>query len=248
MIFPANVRIVLVQPESSGNVGSVARAMQTMGLCDLRLVAPVCDPLADEAYLLAHSASEVIRNVRVVPTLAEALADTVFSVGTSRRTRRVGYPIFTPEEIAQQMCQRPGNQPTAIVFGRESSGLDNSELALCSIHSTIPCATENHSLNLAQAVQVYCYALYQSSLTPLDREYRWRLATHSEMEHFYAHLQQMLEAGGTKPATTMEKYLARCRRVISRMPLESRDVHLLHKLLKRVVRGITLDEQPQDQR
>lgn len=235
MAFPGNIRIVLVQPETPGNVGSAARAMQTMGLSQLILVDPVCDPHADEAYMLAHSAAEVVREATVVASLEEALADTVFSVGTTRRTRRVGYPVYTPEEVAQEIRRRTEDEPVAIVFGRESSGLDNPELARCSIQSTIPCATETQSLNLAQAVQVYSYTLYQASLTPAERNYQWTLASHHELERFYAHLQDALGRLGTKPATTMENYVARFRRVLSRTPLESRDVRLLHKLLKRVV-------------
>jgi TrmH family RNA methyltransferase len=238
MTFPANVRIVLVSPEHPGNVGSAARAMQTMGLGDLVVVAPACDPRSDETIALAHSAADVVRNLRVVDTLPEALADTTFSVGTTRRTRRVGYPVFTPEETAGQLRERAAAGPAAIVFGRESSGLDNPELALCSIQSTIPCATENHSLNLAQAVQVYCYTLYQASLSPGEREYQWTLASHVEMEHFYAHLSETLLRLGTKPATTMENYIARFRRVLSRTPLETRDLRLLHKLLSRFDGGL----------
>lgn len=234
MSYPGNVRIVLVQPETPGNIGSTARAMQTMGLSDLVLVDPVCDPHADEAYMLAHSAADVVRQARIVTSLTEALADTVFSVGTTRRTRRVGYPIFTPEETAREIRTRTEREPAAIVFGRESSGLDNPELALCSIQSTIPCATETQSLNLAQAVQIYCYTLYQASLVPSEREYQWTLARHQELEHFYAHLAETLLRMGTRPATTMENYVARFRRVLSRTPLETRDVRLLHKLLKRM--------------
>jgi TrmH family RNA methyltransferase len=239
MPFPGNVRIVLVQPETPGNVGSAARAMQTMGLCDLVVVAPACDLKADEAFMLAHSAADILRNLRVVATLADALKDSVFSIGTTRRTRRVGYPIFTPEEAARQIRARSESQPIALVFGRESSGLTNPELALCSIQSTIPCATELHSLNLAQAVQVYCYALFQESLTASQREYQWKLATHAEMEHFYIHLDETLTRLGTKPATTMENYIARFRRVLSRTPLETRDVQLLHRLLSKVNQRIT---------
>lgn len=234
MPFPGNVRVVLVQPEYPGNVGSAARAMQTMGLADLVLVDPVCDPRSDEAMALAHSAAAIVRDLRIVSTLGEALADTVFSVGTTRRTRRLGYPIFTPEQAADQVRQRGGIGPTAIVFGRESSGLDNPELALCSIQSTIPCATENHSLNLAQAVQIYCYALYQASLRVEERARPWNPATHVELERFYIHLQQTLVRLRMKPATTMESYVARFRRVLSRASLETRDLNLLHKLLAKV--------------
>jgi TrmH family RNA methyltransferase len=231
MPFPGNVRIVLVQPESAGNVGAAARAMQTMGLSELFVVAPVCDPRADEAYALAHSAAGIVRDLRIVPTLTCALEETVCSVGTTRRTRRLGYPTFTPEQTAAELHARAADRPVAIVFGRESSGLDNSELALCSMHSTIPCATLHHSLNLAQAVQVYSYALYQASLSTEAREYRWNLATHVERERFYEHLEQTLVRLRTKPATTMERYIARFRRVLGRTPLETRDINLLHKLL-----------------
>src|SRR5262249_14046179 len=176
MAFPGNVRIVLVAPEYPGNVGSAARAMFTMGLSQLFVVDPACDPRADEAYWLAHSAAEIVKNLRGVERLEEALAGTVFSVGTTRRTRRVGYPIFTPEQAAIQALERGREAAVAIVFGRESSGLTNPELALCSIQSTVPTATENHSLNLAQAVLVYCYALHQASLSPAEREHSWQLA------------------------------------------------------------------------
>jgi len=234
MSFPADVRIVLVEPEHPGNVGSAARALFTMGMSQLVVVNPACDPCADEALALAHSAADVIRNMRVVSRLEEALADTVFSVGTTRRTRRVAYPVFNPAEAVQQIKERGHDAPAAIVFGRESSGLTNPELALCSIQSTIPVATENHSLNLAQAVLVYCNELYQAALNQEGARYRWNLATHVEMEHFYAHLAESLALLRTKPATTMESYIARFRRVLSRVPLESRDVNLLHKLLAKV--------------
>jgi TrmH family RNA methyltransferase len=242
MSFPDNVRIVLVVPEFPGNIGSTARAMFTLGLSQLYLVNPACDVHADEAYWLAHSAGEVVKNARVVAKLEDALTDTVFSVGTTRRVRRVGYPIFTPEEAVLQVRDRGPGAPAAIVFGRESSGLTNPELALCSIHSTVPTATEKHSLNLAQAVLVYCYHLFQASLTPDEGAYRWKLATHVEMERFYGHLLETLTRLRTKPATTMESYLARFRRVISRIPLESRDVNLLHKLLAKVDEATGADD------
>src|SRR5262245_3175013 len=116
MPFPQNVRIVLVQPEFPGNVGSAARAMFTLGLRELYVVDPVCDPRADESFWLAHSAAEVLEAMHVVPTLADALADTVFSIGTSRRTRRVGYPVMNPEDAVGQAAQRGDAKPVALVF------------------------------------------------------------------------------------------------------------------------------------
>ena len=227
------VRVVLVEPETPGNIGAAARALQTMGLSQLYAVNPACDPHADEAFWLAHSAADVLKNIRIVPDLNEALADTVFSIGTTRRTRRQGFPEYTPEEAAQLVLQRTDAQPVAIVFGRESKGLTNTELSLCSVQSTIPSATETQSLNLAQSVMIYSYTLYQASLSTEERTHHWKLATHAELEFFYKHLGETLARLGTRPATTMENYVARFRRVIGRIPLESRDLNLLHKLLSR---------------
>lgn len=234
MFFPGNIRIVLVEPETSGNVGSAARALWTMGMTDLVVVAPTCDPHGDEAYRLAHAASKILDDLRVVPTLEAALEDTTFSVATTRRRRRVAYPVFLPDEAVAQVKLRCPQRPAAFVFGRESSGLTNPELALCSIHSSIPGAQEEHSLNLAQAVLVYCYELHQASLSPAQVQFQWRLVEHAELEHFYARLETLLERLDTHPATTMDSYLARFRRVFSRMALETRDVRLLHKLLTRI--------------
>jgi len=97
-----------------------------------------------------------------------APSDSARREGTTRRVRRVGYPIFTPEDAVAQVRGREGGAPIAIVFGRESSGLTNPELALCSIQSTIPTATEKHSLNLAQAVQVLAYELRLALLGRAD--------------------------------------------------------------------------------
>jgi TrmH family RNA methyltransferase len=234
MSFPANVRIVLVAPEHPGNVGSAARALFTMGLSQLCVVAPACDPQAEEAFVLAHNAAEIVRNIRVFSTLEETLADTLFSIGTTRRARRVGYPIVVPEVAVDEIQSRGPDAPVAIVFGRESSGLTNSELALCSIQSTIPAASEIHSLNLAQAVLIYCYALHRAAIAGQPPEQPLRLATHAEFEGFYSHLADALWKLRMKPATTMDNYVARFRRVLSRVPLETRDLNLLHKLLSKI--------------
>jgi TrmH family RNA methyltransferase len=232
MAFPETVRIVLVEPESPGNIGAAARAMKTMGLARLWLVAPQCDPRAEEALRMAHNAEEILEQTRVVETLEEALAGTGFSVATSQRLRRQDIPFYTPEEVAEMALERAAEHDVALVFGRESSGLTNHELSLCSALSMAPSATRLPALNLAQAVMVYSYVMYQASLRPEERHFQWHLAAHEELEQFYAHLAQTLTGLGAHPATTLEAYIDKFRRIFSRIPLESRDVNLLHKLLE----------------
>lgn len=233
-----NIRIVLVQPESPGNVGAAARALKTMGLSQLVLIDPACDPRSDEAIALAHNATDVLASARVVPMLDQALADTVFSVATTNRTRCQNAPFLTPRELAPEVLAKSISHPVAIVFGRESAGLTNHEASLCSIQSTVASATDVPSLNLAQAVMIYVYEIFQAALVAGEGRYAWRLARHAEFEQFYAHLCQTLTQLGTRPATTMENYIARFRRVLSRVPLESRDIRLLHNLLAAVDHGM----------
>lgn len=237
MPFPVNVRIVLVGPESPGNIGAAARAMKTMGLSRLYLVSPACDPRAEDTTWLAHNAGDVLEQARIVPTLSEALAGTVLSVATTQRARRQNAPFYTPEELAPLLLERAVAHDVALVFGRESSGLTNEEHALCAVQSTIPAATDVPSLNLAQAVMVYAYALFRAAQAGQPVGFAWNPATHEELEQFYTHLADVLTHVGARPATTMENYVARFRRVLGRVPLESRDVKLLHNLLGTVERG-----------
>jgi TrmH family RNA methyltransferase len=233
-----NIHIVLVQPESAGNVGAAARALKTMGLSKLVLVGPVCDPKSEEAVALAHNATDVLAAARIVPSIELSLADTAFSVATTNRTRCQNSPYLTPRELAPELLAKAESHSVAIVFGRESAGLTNHELSLCSIQSTVPAATDVPSLNLAQAVMIYVYELFQASLAAGDGRYVWRLGRHAEFEQLYRHLGQTLARLGTRPATTMDNYIARFRRVLSRVPFESRDIKLLHKLLAAVDRRV----------
>lgn len=234
----ACVSIVLVGPESSGNVGAAARALKTMGLRQLVLVAPQCDPFSSEAKALAHNAEDVLAGAIVLPTLDEALRDTVFSVATTQRARRQGQPTLPPEEAASQVLRYGRGAKAAIVFGRESSGLTNRESELCSVLSTAPSATFLPALNLAQAVMLYVYSLYRANLAPGEGLYEWQPATHAETERFFAHLTETLIRLDAHPATTMESLVAKFRRVFGRAPLETRDVLLLHRLLSLVDRYV----------
>ncbi|HEY1066853.1 MAG TPA: RNA methyltransferase [Pirellulales bacterium] len=227
----SRVRIVLVSPETPANVGAAARAMKTMGLSRLVVVAPACDVHSAEAVRLAHNAEDVLANLEIVPTLDAALADVAFSAATTNRVRRAGLPFDAPEQLATRLLPIAEKQSVAIVFGRESSGLTTEEVVRCSVASTIPSATTVPALNLAQAVMVYCYALYQASLTTAEREYEWSLAEQGEVEPLYRHLASTLERLEGRPAVSMDLWIDKFRRILARVPLERRDVALLHKFL-----------------
>ena len=154
------IKIVLVEPSHPGNIGGAARAMKTMGLNQLVLVNPgrYPDPQADWR---AAGAMDVLDSAVVVDDLATALAGCRFVLGTSTRMRSIPWPVISAKEIGAVLAEQPEDAEIAILFGREDSGLSNEELQSCHAHMQIPSSEVYGSLNLAMAVQVVCYEIFQ---------------------------------------------------------------------------------------
>ena len=158
----ARVRIVLVNTQHGGNVGSAARAMKTMGLRRLVLVAPAEFPSQEASWLAVHAA-DLLAEAVVVDSVADAVRDCALVIGTSVRLRRFALPVLVPREAEQlvlDMTRQSDQAQIAIVFGRESSGLTEDELLSCNRQVSIPADPAYSSLNLAMAVQILCYELH----------------------------------------------------------------------------------------
>lgn len=164
-----NIRIVLVETSHTGNMGSVARAMKTMGLTNLWLVNPLVKP-DSQAIALAAGASDVIGNAHIVDTLDEALAGCSLVVGTSARSRTLPWPMLDPRECGLKSVSEGQHAPVALVFGRERVGLTNDELQKCHYHVAIAANPEYSSLNLAMAVQVIAYEVRMAWLATQEQE------------------------------------------------------------------------------
>ncbi|MFH8133320.1 tRNA/rRNA methyltransferase [Pantoea osteomyelitidis] len=155
MHFP----LILVSPARPENIGAAARAMKTMGFSELRIVASDAwrDPAARR---VAHGAGEILDHVRTYETLAAALADINFSIASTARSRAKFRYYATPQQVETILQEkRQWVNSLALVFGREDSGLTNEELAQVDLLTGIPMAQDYPSLNLGQAVMVYCYQL-----------------------------------------------------------------------------------------
>ncbi|KGT88434.1 RNA methyltransferase [Erwinia typographi] len=155
MRFP----IILVSPHRPENVGAAARAMKTMGFNELRIVNSQAH-LAPAARWVAHGAGEILDSATHWNSLAEALADIDFSVATTARSRAKFRYYATPQQVQtllEEKLQWVGS--AALVFGREDTGLTNEELALADVLTGVPMTADYPSLNLGQAVMVYCYQL-----------------------------------------------------------------------------------------
>ena len=159
------ISIVMVEPQHPGNIGSVARAMKTMDLKNLVLVAPSRYP-DPQALWRSANAADILEKAVVLETLEEALNDVHFVVGTSARVRQLSPKILEPRSLGPKLAALNPGSSTAILFGREDSGLTNEELQKCHVQLQIPASEEYGVLNLAMAVQIVAYELFVFFTTP----------------------------------------------------------------------------------
>ena len=157
------IRIVLVETQDGANIGSVCRAMKTMGITDLAIVGDR-EYDEDRVRTLALHAADVWENSKRFQTLEQALEDSIFTVGATRRRGKCRkLSAYSPEQLSEKISTLPEGR-ISIVFGRESDGLRDDEVAACSSIVTIPTSDSFPSLNLSQAVQIICYILFRGAL------------------------------------------------------------------------------------
>ncbi len=227
------VRIVLVEPQEPMNVGAVARAMRNFGLSRLYLVNPgprVGPPWAREAYWLAVHAEEVLDRAVAVESLREALEGVSFVVATTGRPRELyPAPVVTAKEVPVHVLSVEGE--VALVFGRETFGLTNEELDLAHLIGTIPTAPEQPSLNLAQAVVVFAYELYQAWVQEGALAFKEELADLTALEGFFADLGRYVLEIGFTDQHRHPYAMRRLRRIFHKARLSPGEVQLLRGLL-----------------
>jgi tRNA/rRNA methyltransferase len=224
------IRVVLCRPSHPGNIGAAARAMKTMGLADLRLVAPERFP-AKEADWMATNAVDVLEKAITHRTLQEAIADCICAFAMSARPREWSPQVLDVRGAAARAAQLSG--PIAFVFGNESAGLTNDEMFACQFLVHIPANPEFTSLNLAQAVQVVAYELLMVSAGSPVKEKSEKLATLADIEGLYAHLREASIRSGFYVPESRSKLPERLRRLFSRVPqLEREEVNIVRGLLK----------------
>lgn len=230
------IRIVLVGTQHPGNIGSAARALKTMGLSRLVLVAPERFPHI-EAHALAAGADDVLAAAPVLATLAEAIADCRLVLGCTARSRRVALEEHLPRAAASLVtAQAGGGAEVALVFGRERTGLTNDELQLCHAAVHIPANPEYSSLNLAAAVQVLAYELRMAMLEAVETRgvaasTAGEPASHAQMEGFFAQLADTLDAIDFHKGRAPESAMRKLRRLFLRTALDVREVRLLRGIL-----------------
>ncbi|HUQ73199.1 MAG TPA: RNA methyltransferase [Burkholderiales bacterium] len=236
------IRVVLCRPSHPGNIGAAARAMKTMGLSDLRLVAPERYP-APEAEWMATHALDVLKAATIHSTLDEAIGDCVAAFALSARPREWSPQVLDVRTAASRAVQM--NDKIAFVFGNEAGGLTNDEMFACQFLVHIPADPESSSLNLAQAVQVVAYEVRMCVDVAMPFARVEKAATVADLEGLYAHLEDAAIASGF--LTQQSRLRERFRRLFSRVPaFEREEVNILRGLLKALMSGRNGRNEPRE--
>ncbi len=237
-----NIRIVLLGTSHPGNIGSAARAIKTMGLTKLYLVNPkqFPDPQADA---LASGAVDILENAIVCQNIEEALTGTIYAVGLTARRRDLAHTVIDLPQCRQAILQRATRGEIAFVFGNETSGLSNDELAHCQQSITIPTNAEYGSLNLAATVQIVTYEMRQAALELGHQKQEAvrhhvavgaKPATYEEIQGFLTHLETILYDLKYLNPKAPKRLMPRLTRLFARAELEQDEIHLLRGILTAV--------------
>lgn len=230
--------VCLVRPQEEGNVGAVARAMANMGLDRLVLVEPAV-PVGAVARAFAVHAGHVLDGAERHADLPSALAGFERIVATTAaRDRRWPQLLVTPRELPFRLAADPPETATVVVFGPESSGLTNDELALASLLVQVPAADVQPTLNLAQAVLIVAYELFLARTLPAAASGEPR-ASGEEVAGFAAQLEALMAKIGFARDSTIAGVERDLRQLVARAAPTGREVRILRGILRRL--GHALD-------
>ena len=236
-----DIRVVLVETSHPGNIGAVARSMKNMGLKRLFLVNPKTFPSA-LATERSAGADDILEQAQVVPTLRDAISDCELVLGTSARLRQIPRPTLNPRQTAEQVFAYPNIDKVAVIFGTERSGLTNDALAQCHYHIVIPANPNYSSLNLAQAVQIITYELYQCYLTqnPSKTDVSTMIpqAPMEDVLGVFDHMETVLDKIEFLNPKSSQILLYRIKRMILKAKLETEEVNILRGIFKAVLRKL----------
>lgn len=238
----AEIGIVLVEPAGELNLGSIARVMKNMGLSRLVLVNPKCDRNSESARIMAVHAVDVLENAVVVDSLPTALVGYQQAIATTARSRSLTTELETPKNLLPELVR--SEVKAALLFGPEERGLSNDELKYAQRFIRIPSNPDYPSLNLAQAVAVCTYELYQAwwqdddsssaNLSLSNPEFTAANAPLEVLEDYYRDLEALLlEIGYLYPHTAAVK-MEKFRRIYNKANLQPEEVAMLRGILRQV--------------
>jgi tRNA/rRNA methyltransferase len=227
-----NIRIVLVRPRGSGNIGSIARSMKNMGLTELAIVGKARTGSFWARAMAVHG-RDLLANAKRHDTLRDAVADCALVVGTTCRAGLYRRHSQSPRDLAAQIVATANTGKVALVFGPEDHGLSNKDLEPCQLLLTIPAHPDYQSLNVAQAAVICLYEIYIASLTEPSAS-ALRRARAEDVERLFDRMRTVLLKIGFLDPENPEHMLLAFRRILGRAGLEDKDVRIFTGLFRQI--------------
>jgi tRNA (cytidine32/uridine32-2'-O)-methyltransferase len=239
-----NVQIVMIGITHPGNIGAVARVMKNMGLKKLTLVSSTdCGPETD-AFSMASGAYDIVERAILLNDPVQALKGTVMAVGTSARVGGKRLYARTPDLVIPELMQRAASGQVAAVFGRESRGLTNEELKLCTHHMIVPTDAEFASMNVAQAVAVTAYEIFKIASRPVGfQAKKLRPASTEVREEMYRHVEQVLVKAGFLEASNPLRMMRDIRRILNSADMDDRDAKIIRGLFRKIGNAVRIQRE-----
>ncbi|MBL6958096.1 MAG: RNA methyltransferase [Rhodospirillales bacterium] len=229
--------VILVEPQLGENIGMVARAMLNCGLTDLRIVRPRDGWPNDKALAASVGAAGVIEAARIFETTQEAVAGLQRLYAATARDRDSTKTVQTPRRAAAAMrTDAETGVRTGVLFGRESSGLDNDDIALADAILMVPLNPGFTSLNLAQAVFVTGYEWFiAADETPpefLNIPKETHPAAKQDLIHLFEHLEdELIDCGFLNPPAKRPAMIRNIRNMLQRAAFTDQEVRTFRGII-----------------
>jgi tRNA/rRNA methyltransferase len=225
----SRLRVVLVEPREAGNVGAAARVMKNFGFDELWIVGEHPQLLPVSGWW-ASGADDVLEQARFAETLQEAVADTHRVIATSSLRGRTTPADLTPRQLVPEFAALGNGQTMALVFGREDSGLTREEVGLCHRTAVVPTNGDFPTMNLAQAVGVFCYELSSIDVAAQPRE----LANAALVERLHERVESLLLEAGFLHDNNPDRIYDDIRAIAGRAALDEREATILLGAVRQV--------------
>jgi tRNA/rRNA methyltransferase len=223
--------VTVVGAEYPVNLGYTARLMKNFGLRSLYLVDPKCDMRAASVY--ASHGSDILKDAEVVKLGRVRKTHDLLLATTAIRARRganISRTAVKPEEAVARLMDA---ESASIVFGRDTTGLTNEELALCDFVTSLDTRTEYRTLNVSHSAAIL---LYLASRAWAGRSAPRALATSRASrewrEAFSRYAYRLAIASGMQ-GYRAERMVQVARRVALKSDVNSRELGLLVSLMRK---------------
>ncbi len=227
-----NISIVLQKPRYPENIGAAARTIRNMGIGQLVVVDPKNFDIPKALKMATHAASDVVEQIKIYGNLKEALASYNYVVGTTARLGGERQVLTTPSKLAERLVSISRENRIAILFGPEDRGLSNKDIRYCHTLVNIPTA-DFSSLNLAQAVMILCYEIYNASLEE-NKEFVPRLASRHELDGMYDQLKEILVRIGYINSENPDYWINKLRHFFTRLQFRAKEVSIIRGICRQI--------------